>query len=46
LRAPLAGGDAVAVVSALPNPDPRALAVDDTHIYWADDTGIWRAPFQ
>ena len=43
-RAPLAGGDTVAVVSALPNPDPRALAVDDTHIYWADDTGIWRAP--
>ena len=42
-RAPLAGGNAVAVVSALPNPDPRALAVDETHIYWADDTGIWRA---
>lgn len=42
-RAPITGGDEVVVVPTLPNPGPRALAVDETHVYWADDTGIWRA---
>ncbi len=40
-RVPLTGGDPITLVSSLVS--PRTLAVDDTSIYWADDTGIWRA---
>jgi hypothetical protein len=40
-RVPLTGGDPVTLVSPLVN--PKRLAVDDTSIYWQDDTGIWRA---
>ena len=41
-RAPLAGGDAVTVLSGLTNPNVRMLAVDDTQIYWGDDVAICR----
>jgi hypothetical protein len=41
-RVPLGGGDAVTVVSS--RASPRALAVDDTSVFWVEDTGIWRAP--
>jgi hypothetical protein len=43
-RVPSTGGDAETIVSPLPNPNPRFLAVDETSVYWVDDTGIWRAP--
>jgi hypothetical protein len=42
--APRGGGSAVTVASSLAN--PRSFALDATHIYFVDDSGIFRAPKQ
>jgi hypothetical protein len=42
--APRGGGSAATVASSLAN--PRSFVLDATHIYFVDDTGIFRAPKQ